>query len=165
MIFMSQSGLTDRAREAEWDQWYVEHLRIMRTVDGIASAQRFRTRDAGWPHSLAMYSIRSADVFDDAYYQSVRGMGEWLPLIDRRQYRRNLFEGLEYAPEVFPGQVLWVADRASPDLELSGCRFSWLRAVGLDRTTPFRGIAVVPAKADAGEAGRAGVAVYEAIIG
>jgi hypothetical protein len=29
MIFMSQSGLSDPAREAEWDAWYVEHLRIM----------------------------------------------------------------------------------------------------------------------------------------
>ena len=29
MIFMSQSGLADPSRQAEWDAWYLEHLAIM----------------------------------------------------------------------------------------------------------------------------------------
>src|SRR5713101_9896484 len=95
MIFMSQSGLSDPGREQEWDAWYVEHLRIMVTVPGISSAQRFKTVSRGYSPSLAMYTIASAEVFGDPYYQSVRGMGDWLPLIDKQHYHRNLFERLD----------------------------------------------------------------------
>jgi hypothetical protein len=142
MIFMSQSGISDPAREREWDAWYVEHLRIMVTVSGIGSAQRFKTDRAGYPPSLAMYSIASADVFADPYYQRVRGMGAWLPLIDTTHYRRNLFGGLETAPDVPDDRALVVVDREQP-AELPGVTVTWLEAVGLDRSTPYRGIAVV----------------------
>lgn len=158
MIFMSQSGLTDPDREREWDAWYVEHLRIMLTVPGIASARRFKTDSPGHPPSLAMYTIASAEVFNDPYYQSVRGMGEWLPLIDKRYYRRNLFEGLDAAPDVAEGHVLVVADRDRPG-EVPGVELAWLRTVGLDRSTPYRGIAVVARTAAKALAG-AGIGIY-----
>jgi hypothetical protein len=143
MIFMSQSGITDATLEPAWAEWYREHLRIMRTVDGIDSARRYLTRSPSWPPSLAMYSLRSLAVFDDPHYQRIRGMGEWLALIDRRHYKRNVFEGLESAPDVLPGQALLVTDRESPGPAVDGVCFSWLRCVGLDRSTPYRGIAVV----------------------
>ena len=161
MIFMSQSGLLDRAREAEWDEWYVEHLRIMETVNGIRSARRFKSDSPDHPPSLAMYSVDSAAVFEDPYYQKIRGMGAWLPLIDKRFYRRNLFEGMQAAPDVPAGHMLYVADRDTPDLELPGIAFAWLRSVGLDRSTPYRGIAAVPAGADPAPAAQARVAVYK----
>lgn len=141
MIFMSQSGLTDPSREKAWAAWYADHLRIMVTVPGITSAQRFTTATPGHPPSLAMYSIASAAVFDDPYYRSIRGMGEWQPLIDTRHYHRNLFSGLDVAPDVPEGAVLIVADRDRPtEFPLA---LTWLTAVGLDRSTPCRGIAVV----------------------
>lgn len=146
MIFISQTGVTDTTREAQLDQWYLEHLRIMGTVPGISSAQRFKTGTPGPPPSLAIYSVASAAVFDDPYYLSVRGMGVWLPLIDRRYYRRNLFEGLDYAPRVAGDARLLVADRAQPHGAIGGIEFIWLKSVGLDRSTPFRGIAVVAAE-------------------
>ncbi len=138
MIFMSQSGLIDTARQAGWEVWYIEHLRIMRTVPGIASAQRFTTRTAGFPPSLAMYTVASEAVFRDPYYLSVRGMGEWKPLIDPRHYHRNLFDGLASAPHVPDDHVLIVADRGQPDPSLGA--MTWLRSVGIDRSTPYRGI-------------------------
>ena len=143
MIFISQSGLKDAAREADWDRWYLEHLRVMATVRGISSAQRFRTVTPGFPPSLAIYSVASAAVFDDPYYQSVRGMGEWAPLIDRRYYQRNLFAGLDTAPQVEPDQNLLVADRSEPGEPVPGVEFTWLQSVGIDRSTPYRGLAVV----------------------
>ena len=143
MIFNSQSGITDRTREGDWAQWYFEHLRIMATVPGVFSAQRFTTVTSGHPPSLAMYGVASADVFKGEYYQSVRGMGEWLPLIDRQWYRRNLFDGLDVAPVVNEDQVLLVADRDAPDPALNALPFTWLKVAGIDRSTPYRGIAVV----------------------
>lgn len=143
MIFISQSGLTDNARAAEWDNWYVEHLRLMATVPGISSAQRLRTDTPGFSPSLAIYSVDSPAVFEDPYYQSVRGMGEWLPLIDRRYYKRNLFSGLDEAPLIAADAHLLVADRGRPADIVAGIRFTWLQSVGIDRSTPYRGLAVV----------------------
>lgn len=141
MIFNSQSGLTDRTREADWARWYEEHLRIMASVPGVFSAQRFLTTHPAHSPSLAMYGVASAEVFKGEYYLSVRGMGEWLPLIDKRWYKRNLFEGLDRAPVVDGDQVLLVVDRQTVDATLAP--FVWLAVAGIDRSTPFRGIAVV----------------------
>ena len=157
MIFNSQSGITDNSRAADWDAWYLEHLRIMATVPGVSSAQRFKTDTPGASPSLAIYSITSADMFKDPYYLSIRGMGEWVPLIDRRYYRRNLFDGAEHAPDVAPDRILLVADRARPEPGLAGVEWTWLECVGIDKSTPYRGIAVVD-EAKARDA--TGVAVY-----
>ncbi len=143
MIFNSQSGIVDDSRSADWDVWYLEHLRIMATVPGVSSAQRFKTETPGAPPSLAIYSVTSADVFKDPYYLSVRGMGEWLALIDRRYYQRNLFSGLAHAPLVADTQCLLVADRERPERAFNGIEFTWLKCEGIDRSTPYRGIAVV----------------------
>lgn len=145
MIFTSQTGLVDLRRENDWDAWYADHLRIMVTVPGIFSAQRFKTDSPGYAPSLAMYSVASAAVFDDAYYRSVRGLGEWLALVDRRYYLRNLFEGLAEAPAVAAGARLVVADREQEDGTLGALRLTWLTCVGLDRSTPLRGITVLNA--------------------
>lgn len=159
MIFMSQSGLTDAARMADWDAWYIEHLRIMLTVPGIYSAQRFKTDSEGYSPSLAMYGIAGPHVFDDPYYRSVRGMGEWLPLIDRRHYKRNLFSGLERAPAVKMEQILLVADRDREDPALADLPLTWLECTGIDRSTARRGVAVV----DAVPQSRSGIAIYRPV--
>jgi len=142
MIFMSQSSITDPARESAWDVWYAEHLDVMASVPGVSSAQRFRTEAPGHPRSLAMYTFASADIFKDPYYLSIRGQGEWQSLVDRRFYHRNLFDGLDATPDVPATSRLLVADRAEPET-IPGFEFTWLRAVAIDRSTPYRGIAVV----------------------
>ena len=69
-------------------------------------------------------------------------MGEWIPFIDTRHYHRNLFDGLDAAPDVPTDRVLIVADAERP-AEFPGVVLAWLSAAGLDRSTPYRGIAVV----------------------
>jgi hypothetical protein len=135
---MSQSGLIDPARETDWDHWYLEHLRIMVSVSGVDSAQRFKTQSHGCSPSLAMYSVTSPDVFQDPYYLSVRGMGEFLPLIDRRWYQRNLFAGLERAPAVIHGQALLLFDATKP-AAYPGVEFHWLEAAALDKSHAVSG--------------------------
>jgi RimJ/RimL family protein N-acetyltransferase len=161
MIFTSESGLADPASLAAWDEWYLGHLAAMVAVPGIASAQRFRALDDGPPPSLAMYSIASPAVFENELYLKSRGMGPFVPLIDRRHYRRNLFAGLDAAPAVAADAILAVLDRDSPDPTAAG--ITWLEAVGLDRSTAYRGIAVLPSLAAAREATHAwagAVALY-----
>lgn len=139
MIFTSESGLLDASRIAEWDAWYRGHLAAMVTVPGITSAQRFRALDDGPPPSLAMYTVASAAVFDSEIYLRTRGMGPFVSAVDERMHRRNLFEGLDAAPEVPMGGILLVADRDAADPAAPG--IIWLRAVAIDRSVPYRGIA------------------------
>src|SRR5216684_8884653 len=100
MIFTSESGLTDPSRIAEWDTWYRGHLAAMVAVPGISSAQRFRALDQGPPPSLAMYSVASPAVFESEIYLHTRGMGPFVSVVNEAVHRRNLFEGLDAAPEV-----------------------------------------------------------------
>jgi hypothetical protein len=164
MIFMSQSGLTVPGRQAEWDQWYLAHLQVMLTVNGIESAQRFALIQGDNAPSLALYTMVSPDVLQDAYYLRIRGMGAWLPLIDRRHYRRNLFAGLAAAPEVPEAHVLLVADRQQPEPMRDGIAWTWLEAVALDRVPPYRGLAVVSSAGARGAQGAA-VASYRPVTG
>ena len=98
----------------------------------------------GYSPSLAMYSMRSAAVFQDPYYLSIRGLGEFQGLVDRQHYHRNLFSGLELAPAVAANEALLVWDAEAPHAS-PGIAFTWLEAVAIDRSTPYRGIAVVDA--------------------
>jgi len=150
MIFTSESGLTDPSRLADWDRWYLGHLTAMASVPGITSAQRFRALDAGVPPSLAMYTVSSAAVFDSEAYLKTRGMGPFVPVVDRALHRRNLFDGLDAAPGVWAGSILLVADRETPVAAARGV--IWLRCAGIDRSTPYRGIGVFPDLASARDA-------------
>jgi hypothetical protein len=166
MIFMSQSGITDLTQQTGWSEWYVEHLRIMQTVEGIDSAVRFQTSSPGWSPSLAMYTIRSPEVFQDPYYLSIRGMGPWTTLIDKRFYQRNLFEAVNpvkqplVAPSVPAGSTLVVTDQPHPTFQVEGLDFLWLKSVGLDKSTPYRGIAVTDQQLDDRVRARPDIAVY-----
>lgn len=142
MIFTSESGLTDRSRLADWDEWYLGHLAAMAAVPGITSAQRFRALDDGRPPSLAMYTVASPAVFDSGTYLRTRGMGPFVSAVDERLHRRNVFEGLDVAPEVAMSNILLVADRAAAGPVATG--LVWLCAVGLDRSIAYRGISVLP---------------------
>jgi len=159
MIFFSESGLIEPSRRPEWDEWYKGHLAAMASVPGVLSAQRFAALDPGVPPSLAMYTVTSPAVFESEIYLSVRGMGPWVGLVDETQHRRNLFDGLDAAPGVEPGQVLAVADRPAPGRK----GLTWLRSAGIDHSTPYRGIAVLPDVASARRAFHGTVALYKPV--
>jgi hypothetical protein len=111
-----------------------------------------------------MYTVVSEDVFSDAVYLSVRGMGEWREMIDREQYRRNLFDGLDEAASVDRDGALIVADRPAPvDLDAVPS-VTWLRAVGIDKSTPYRGIAVTSGDDLEGLAGIPDLAIYRPLV-
>lgn len=160
MIFTSESGLTDPARLGEWDRWYLGHLAAMAAVPGISSAQRFRALSGGVPPSLAMYTVASPAVFESEAYRRTRGMGPFVSVVDERLHRRNLFAGRDVAPELPMSGILLVADRPDSGPQTPG--LVWLRAVGLDRSTAWRGVAACRDLAAARElAGQiAGAALY-----
>jgi hypothetical protein len=113
MIFTSESGLTAPSRIGEWDEWYLGHLAAMVAVPGISSAQRFRALTEGAPPSLAMYTVASPAVFDSDIYRRTRGMGPFAGVVDERLHRRNLFDGLDAAPDMPMTGILLIADRTA----------------------------------------------------
>jgi hypothetical protein len=81
----------DAAAEAEWDSWYVSHLRVLLGVPGFLRAQRFRTQ--GSPDqrpNLALYCVESDRVFTSPEYLAVWGFSAWRASIDR--WSRDLLE-------------------------------------------------------------------------
>lgn len=160
MIFMSESGLLDLRDSDAWDRWYEEHLKVMVTAAGIQSAQRFRTECQLAAPSLAMYSVESAEVFQNPYYLGIRGMGPWKALIDPKVYRRVLFDGMQAAPQVTPGEALLVWSRDQAVDHLNGIEFTWLKAAGLDSLPHLRGIAVASADKAQWFAEQDGISVY-----
>lgn len=157
MIYMVEMALLDTARRAEWDAWYVAHMRLLLSIPGIEASQRF---EALAPHPspfLALHQVRGPEVFTSAAYRAKAGpsgTGEWKDRMNN--WHRNLFAGLDATPEVpMEGALVVVEEGASVPLPLAR-----LSAVGLDSSVKNRAIAVVEKRADA-EAliGREGVRV------
>jgi hypothetical protein len=83
-------------------------------------------------------------------------------MIFMSHYCRNLFAGLDTAPDVSATDVLLIADRDRPEATLAGIAWSWLEVVALDRSPRYRGIAVV-SSADAIGVPDAGIASYRPV--
>ena len=64
----------------------------------------------------------------------------FVAIVDESLHRRNLFDGLDIAPQIAADHILLVADRAEAKAGPPG--LIWLSAVGLDRSTAYRGITV-----------------------
>jgi hypothetical protein len=54
-----------------------------------------------------------------------------------------LFSGREVAPKVSKDEVLLVTNQREPISNLLDLEWDWLKSVGLDQSTPYRGINVI----------------------
>jgi hypothetical protein len=146
MLYVVEMDFVAPGRQAEWDAWYLEHLHVLLSVPGFHTAQRFVCLTPWRAPWLAIYSVDAPEVFESAPYRARGGRdstGEWKPLM--RNWDRNVYAGLERAPAVGVGQVLLLADADPASVHGLDVDFSWLDAVGLDRTVTRRGLAVVDA--------------------
>jgi hypothetical protein len=144
MLYMVDVEFAQAALQAEWDAWYLQHVEVLLAVPGIRTAQRFECLTR-WPSPyLTIYSVDSAEVFESEGYQQRGGRdstGKWQPLMTH--WLRNLFDGLTVAPAVSEEERLLVTESRPHEITDCECEFSWLENAGLDRTVPWRGIAVV----------------------
>lgn len=140
-------SLLDPGHEPALELWYLEHLRNMASVPGIFSAQRFKTSTPGFPRSVALYSVASEQAFDHPFYQRIRGLGAMAPYIDERSHHVDLFAGMDTAPQVRDDERVLLTDRTSPGSIIAGIPCAWLKCVGRDFSTPYRGIGIVAGNA------------------
>jgi hypothetical protein len=147
MIYMVEMALLDTARRAEWEVWYAAHQHRLLAIPGFRASQRFEAIHAAASPFVALHEVASADVFTSAPYRAQAGpgnTGEWQTKMNN--WHRNLFTGVEHTPDV-PGDArLVVMEEAGGERALPpGAAVQWMTAVGLDRSVPRRGIAVMPA--------------------
>ncbi len=151
MIYTVECAFTDPARETAWNAYYDgEKLAVLLSVPGFRTSQRFRAiTDTPAPY-LAIHSVRDAAVLDQTVYRTVGGgaFGGWDDLVTN--WDRNLFTGMETAPEVPAEQCLVMLDDPAAADAAPGADFTWLDIAGLDRTTERRGLAIVDRATGAG---------------
>lgn len=146
MIYMVEMALIDVGRRAEWDDWYLSHMKKLISIPGIQATQRF---EALAPHAspfVALHQVTGPEVFASEAYRAKAGpggTGEWRERMNN--WHRNVLAGLDETPDVpMAGALVVVEDGASVPVPVR-----WLESVGLDRSVRRRGIAVVASRADA----------------
>jgi hypothetical protein len=162
MIYMVEHTFSMPELEAEWNAWYAGNLRVLLEVPGIASAQRFRVPDSAPPRYMAMYTLAGPEVFESEAYLNAGGGGA-NSVRFRPAYQvwvRNLFDGIDQAPAVAADHCLICVDSATP-VDVAGTTLAWGRATALHRTTPLRGLGVVPRSTALALTGRPGITIYE----
>jgi hypothetical protein len=164
-IYMVQHTFSRPDWEDEWNAWYEKNLKVLLAVPGFRSGQRFKALDGKPPRYMAVYTVDSADVFESKAYIDAGGGGtnsqRFRPAY--QSWTRNLFEGIDLAPEVPADRFLIAVDSATPDADVPGIELRWLRSTGFHMTTPFRGIAVVVQQQAEALRKRDGVTVFRPI--
>ena len=149
MIYITEMAFADPSRLAEWHAHYLRNIANLQTVPGFLASQRFESLAATPSPFSALHEIASADVFESAIYRQRGGRasnGAWQK--DMINWHRNLYSGLDATPEVADDTYLLFIDeqREIAEREIAlppGVHIHWLTLVGLDRTIPHRGIAVL----------------------
>lgn len=144
MIYMVECAFTEPAREVAWNAFYdADKLPTLLALPGFRASQRFRAiLDTPAPY-LAVHSVRDAAAFEQASYRAAGGgtFVGWDELVTN--WHRNLFTGMEAAPEVAATDRLVMLDDPAMAHAARGATFTWLDIAGLDCTTARRGLAIV----------------------
>jgi hypothetical protein len=165
-IYMVEHAFCRPDWEDEWNAWYQGNLKVLMSVPGFRTAQRFKELGAATPpHYMAVYTVDSPEVFESKRYIEAGGGGT-----NSQRFRpayqvwiRNLFEGIDVVPAVRDGECLVSVDCTMKEIAVPGVALTWLGSTGFHKTTPFRGIGV--ARLDQAEALQklAGVRLYRPI--
>ena len=144
MIYMVECAFTDPTREDDWNVFYGgDKLTTLLALPGFRASQRFRAiTDTEAPY-LAVHSIRDTAVLNQPVYRDVGGgtFSGWDDLVTN--WDRNVFSGMETAPDVSSEECLVVLDDPAVEGAVPGVAFTWIDIEGLDRTVARRGLAIV----------------------
>lgn len=149
MIYITENAFADPSRLQEWHAHYRRNIANLQTVPGFLASQRFESLVDTVSNYCAVHDIASADMFESEIYKTRGGRqsnGDWQPLMTH--WHRNLYDWAGETPEVAEGSHLLLVDekREIAEREIALPRntdIRWLTLVGLDRTRPHRGLAVI----------------------
>ena len=131
MIYMVEMALIDVARRAEWDAWYLGHMKKLISIPGIQATQRFESLAPHASPFVALHQVTGPDVFSSVAYRAKAGpggTGEWRDRMNN--WHRNVLSGVDETPDV-PMEGALVIVEAGIDVPIP---VQWTEAVGLDRS-------------------------------
>lgn len=143
-IYMVEHLFSRPDWEAEWNAWYENNLKVLLSVPGFRTGQRFKSSD-GAPRYMAMYTV-DPGVFDTEAYKNSGGGGTASQRF-REAYQiwiRNLFDTDQAIPNIGPDEFLLVQntrDGATP----VAAGTQRMICTGLHKTTPYRCLSVLRA--------------------
>jgi hypothetical protein len=144
MIYMVEMALLETARRAEWDTWYAAHQYRLLSIPGFRASQRFEAIHRTESPFVALHEVDSPDIFTGPRYRADGGpsnTGEWQAKMGR--WHRNLF-AVDHTPDVPMDARLVVVEEGSGPAVPDHMSVRWMEVVGLDRSVPRRGLAVMP---------------------
>ena len=148
MLYIVEMTLNPGHTDKDWYQWVngMKPPERYMSVPGFRSVQRFKGVTDPLAY-CAIYSVSTAEVMTSPAYRGIGGGvhsgGQWNERL--AYWHRDLVDGVAIAPPVPEGHVLLVKKTSSPDFPDEGLPFIRLTAIGLDKSAPYRGIAVVTA--------------------
>jgi len=143
MIYMVEMGFSAPGLRAEWDAWYLSHMKMLITIPGIRATQRFEALTAHLQPFVALHEVDGPEVFESAAYRAKAGpasTGEWQAR--HTNWKRNVLAGLENTPDVPMTGFLIIAESGAEGGLPPGVAMHRVEAVGLDRSVTRRFIAV-----------------------
>ena len=145
MIYMVEMALLDTARRAEWEAWYVAHQHRLLSIPGFRASQRFEAIHGAESPFVALHEVDSPEIFTGPTYRAKAGpsnTGEWQAKMNN--WHRNVFACVEPTPDVPMDARLVVVEDGGGRVLPDQAPVRWMEAVGLDRSVPRRGLAVMP---------------------
>ncbi len=134
MIYTVECNFTNSASEAEWNNFYtLEKLPALISVSGFLTSQRFKALSTGHPLYLAIHSIENINILQSDEYRQKGGgnFSYWQQYIT--DWRRNLYEGLSWAPAISKDEWLVISTIGYKPLIEMGLEYYQLNAVALDK--------------------------------
>jgi hypothetical protein len=113
---------------------------------------------------VALHEVDSPEIFTGPSYRAKAGptnTGEWQTKMGH--WHRNLFDGVDHTPDVPMDARLLVIEADGGSALPDRVSVEWMKAVGLDRSVPRRGLAVVPPGTGDRLSGTRGVRVLKPI--
>ena len=163
MIYMVEMALLDTARREEWDAWYLAHQRRLLSIPGFRASQRFEAIHTADSPFVALHEVDSPELFASPFYRAKGGpnnTGEWQAKMGR--WHRNLFNR-NHTPDVPMDARLLLVEQECGQALPEHVSVHWMEAVGLDRSVPRRGLAVMPPQTADRLVGTPGIRVLKPI--
>ncbi|MGA8245566.1 MAG: hypothetical protein WB797_01535 [Nocardioides sp.] len=142
MLYTVECSFAEPAREAEWNDFYSESkLPKLVSVTGFHTSQRFGAVSSGCPTYLAVHSVDGPHVLNSEEYLRKGGgsFARWQA--DITDWHRNLYDGLDRAPEVSTDEYLLLSAVGPGPLARLGLTAAALHATDLERSPERRWLA------------------------
>ena len=144
MIYTVECNFNNPSEETRWNNFYSsDKLPALISVPGFLTSQRFKAQTYNCPSYLAIHTITRVDVLTSIDYREKGGgnFARWQHFIT--EWHRNVYEGIEMAPNVVEKEYLLLCSSSPDQLQQLKLTPFALNAVALDRFPEFRWLATI----------------------